>query len=353
MNDDRTALARMEQQNPVPRSFHRAPPAGGLRSILAHDRDRVEVLSWWRRPLLVAASVVATAGLAIGTVVVLHDDTPDHTVAAPGSTPVQSFSLPPTNPDIAVLPPADAGPGDVATVPMLHFVAYIHPVSSRELLMHLADQAERQPPARGVGPYEYVKTRGWYLSTDQTADGVVIRSEIAEIDREQWRADDGSGRFIETENGQTNSRDVGPQDHPWIRLDVGSPPSSQLRNRLLDMGAGRTTPQWFAAFTDTWNSQIVSPGLQSSLLRILADQNGIEVLGAVEDRVGRPGVAVSATTSDERLVLVLDEATGALLDYEQIALTAAAASVPIPLPSTVSYTVWLDAAHVRSTTDRP
>lgn len=64
-------------------------------------------------------------------------------------------------------------------------------------------------------------------------------------------------------------------------------------------------------------------------------------------------MAVSTSTGDRKLVLILDESTGALVDYEEIALTPEAAEVPIPLPSTVNYTVWLDTAYVRSVGERP
>ncbi|SEM03897.1 hypothetical protein [Rhodococcus maanshanensis] len=353
MSDDRTALARMERQNPVSPDAELAPPPGALESILLHERDHSEGRTRQYRPLLVAASVMVAAGLAISALVALNQDEQGRTVATPGSTAERTFSLPPTNPDAAVFPPVGANPGDAATAPMLHFVAYSSPVSSHELLLNLADRAEQQPPARGEGPYEYVTSRGWYLTTHQTTDGLVLRTEIAEINREQWRAEDGSGRVTDTENGVTQSWEVSPQEHPWTRLDTGDESAPVLRDQLLDDGQGRTVQQWFGAFRDTWASQIASPELQSAYLSLLADQNDIEVLGAVNDRVGRPGIAVSTSTGDRKLVLILDESTGALLDYEEIALIPEAAEVPIPLPSTVNYTVWLDTARVGSVGERP
>jgi hypothetical protein len=351
MSDDRTALARMDRQNPVAGDAELAPPPGGMESILRHERDHSEGGTRRSRPLLVAASVVVVTGLAIGGVAVLNDDEAGPTVATPGSE--QPFSLPPTDADVAVFPPVGASPGDAATAPMLHFVAYSSPVSSRELLMHLSDRAEQQPPARGEGPYEYMPSRGWYLTTHQTTDGVVFRTETAEIGREQWRAEDGSGRLSETENGATRSWEVGPQESPWTRPDKGGGSALVLRDRLVADGKGRTAAHWFAGIRDTWGAQIVSPALHAAYLRILADQNDLEVLGAVNDRVGRPGIAVSTSTGDKNLVLILDESTGALLDYEEIALTPAATPVPIPLPSTTNYTVWLDSAYVESVGERP
>jgi hypothetical protein len=353
MSDGRTALARMERQNPVAGDAELVPPRGRMESILRHERDHSEGRTPRSRPLLVAASLVVATGLAIGAATALNNDEPGPTVATPSTTSEQSFSLPPTNADVAVFPPAGASPGDAATAPMLHFVAFNRPVSSRELLMHLAGRAEQQPPARGEGPYEYMQSRGWYLTTHQTTEGVVFRTEITEIDREQWRAEDGSGRVADTENGATQSWDTGPTDFPRTRMDAGGVSAPLLRDRLLADGKGRTAAHWFGGIRDAWSSQIVAPALQGAYLSILADRDDIEVLGAVEDRVGRPGIAVSTSAGDRKLVLILGESTGALLDYEEIATTPAAAEVPIPLPSTVSYTVWLDTARVVSAGERP
>ncbi|MGW6376184.1 hypothetical protein ACWFRB_08995 [Rhodococcus sp. NPDC055112] len=350
MNDDRSVLTRMGRHNPFPPNAHLAPPDGQLEEILAQTQDDVPLgpqsRSLRRSPLFVAASIVVAAGLVAGVATILVNERPADGVTSPSGA---SFSLPPTDSEEMVFSPPIGHPGDVPTAPMLEFVAYSKPVSSKDLLEHLANKAEDQPPSRGEGRYEYRKTRGWYLSSDRTTEGGVISSEIAEIDREQWTAEDGSGRIADTEKGETRSSDVGPSDFPWSRLDSGGLSVESLRARLLSEGSSRVAAQWFAAFTDSWSSQIVSPGLQSAFLRVLADQDDIEVLGAVDDREGRPGVAISTTTADKRLVIVFDETTGALLDYEQIALKPAAASVSIPLPSTVSYTVWLDAAYVDST----
>lgn len=357
MSHKRSPIDRMERQNPVPPHSDLVPPDGRLEKILTHERDRDLAdpdarVRGPHQPVLVAAAVVLAVGVAVGGTL-LAIENHQGTVASPGSPSDASFSLPPTDPDVMVLPPPAASPGAVPTAPMLHFVAYSRPVSPKELLHHLSDRALQQPSARGTGPYAYMKTRGWYLSSDQTTDGTVTGSQTSIVEREQWRAEDGAGRVDDTENGATRSDMVGPDTQPHRRVDADTQSAPVLRDRLLSQGSGRSTRQWFGAFTDNWTVQIVSPGLQSAYLGILAEQPDIEVLGAVTDRVGRAGIAVSTRTDDMQLVLVFDETTGALLDYEQIALTAAAAAVPISLPSTVSYVVWLDDGYVQSVGDRP
>lgn len=353
MSDKRSAIDRMERQNPVPSSSNLEPPVGGVEQILAHSRDRSKSNHDARRlyrPILAAASVVLVAGAIVGTVLVVGDR-PGTT--APGSPPAASFALPPTDPDLTVLPPPTAPEGATPTAPLLHFVAYTQPVSAKDLLLHLADQARQQPPARGTGPYEFIQTRRWFLSSDQTTDGTVLGWGTAVVDREQWGAEDGSGRIVDTENGVARSANIGPARLPGDQIGSDESSAQVLRERLLHERDGRSAPQWFNAFTDTWTTRIVPPNLQAAFLSILAEQQDIAVLGAVTDRVGRHGVAVSTETHEHRLVLVFDETTGALLDYEQIALTPTAASVPVALPSTVGYTVWLDHGYVDSVGNRP
>lgn len=358
MSDKRSAIDRMERQNPVPPESDLQPPVGGVDRILAHDRDRDRDRSGAapggrrRQPvLLAAAGVVLVAGVAVGGILVAGGDR-SGTIPA-GPPPAASFALPPTDPDLVVLPPSTVPEGAAPTAPMLHFVAYSRPVSATDLLRHLSDRAAQQSPARGTGPYEYMQRRGWYLSSAQTTDGTILGWDTAVTDREQWLAEDGSGRVDITENGAAQSLPASPMFSSEDRIDSDAASVPVLRERLLTEGSGRSTQQWFGAFTDTWTTRIVSPALQAAFLDVLAEQPGIDVLGAVTDRVGREGVAVSTNTGDRQLVLVFDEHTGALLDHEQIALTPAATDVPIALPSTVNYTVWLDRGYVHSIGDRP
>ncbi|WP_433604908.1 hypothetical protein [Prescottella agglutinans] len=353
MSDKRSTIDRMERQNPVPPHSNLEPPAGSMEQILAHSRERSESNHDARRryrPILVAASVVLVAGATVGGVLVVGDRSGS---TAPGSPPSASFALPPTDPDLTVLPPPTAPEGATPTAPLLHFVAYTQAVSAKDLLLHLADRARRQPPARGTGPYEFMQTQGWFLSSVQTAEGTVLGWDTAVIDREQWGAEDGSRRIVDTENGVARSDNIGPARLPGDQIGSDESSAEVLRERLLVEGDGRSTQQWFTAFTDTWTTRIVPPNLQAAFLSVLAEQQDLAVLGAVTDRVGRHGVAISTETHERRLVLVFDETTGALLDYEQIALTPTAVSVPVALPSTVSYTVWLDRGYVDSVGNRP
>ena len=343
MTNRRPPLESMERHNPVPPHVEFVPLEDGLQRILAHDHDRADDSRQDKPRRLIAvaaaAAVVLVAGVAVtGTLIV---DTPREMTQS-----ASPFTLPPLDPGRAVFPPSDG------SVPMLHFVAYSRPVSSADLLRHLAAQAERQPPAPGSGAYEYVKSRNWFLSSARTTDGTILdQGWTAEIEREQWRDETGAGRLDSLEDGVQQSSILHPDVFPRPRLDADTRSVSELRSRLLAAGSGRTPQQWFSEYRDTWTSQIVSPELQAAYLGVLADQPGIDVLGAVTDRAGRAGIAVATQAGDRKTVLIFDEATGALLGYEEIATGVGATEFPVPLPSTVSYIVWVAQGYVRAVGD--
>ena len=342
MTNRRPPLESMERHNPVPPHVEFVPLEDGLQRILAHDHDRADDSRQDKPRRLIAvaaaAAVVLVAGVAVtGTLIV---DTPREMTQS-----ASPFTLPPLDPGRAVFPPSDG------SVPMLHFVAYSRPVSSADLLRHLASQAEQQPPAPGSGAYEYIKSRNWFLSSARTTDGAIIdQGWTAEIEREQWRDETGAGRLDTLENGVQQSSIL----HPEVVFPPGAGDRSvpELRSRLLAAGPRRTTQQWFGDYKDAWTSHIVSPELQAAYLGILADQPGIDVLGAVTDRAGRAGVAVATQADERKTVLIFDVATGALLGYEEIATGAGVTEFPVPLPSTVSYIVWTSRGYVHAIGDR-
>lgn len=98
------------------------------------------------------------------------------------------------------------------------------------------------------------------------------------------------------------------------------------------------------------------PAVPSALLQIRAGQQGLTVAGDVTDRAGRAGIALSAVRPDsERTtqhILIVNPATGALLAQERVQL-GGELPVPVELPATVSYTLWLDTGYVDSVDDRP
>ncbi|GAA4508623.1 hypothetical protein GCM10023191_068570 [Actinoallomurus oryzae] len=83
---------------------------------------------------------------------------------------------------------------------------------------------------------------------------------------------------------------------------------------------GYTAPADFGqyVFVSAWDLFMAptTPGTRAALYRILADSSSVHLTGRIRDREGRSGVGITAQGTDVRLVV--DPATGRLLDYEQL-----------------------------------
>jgi hypothetical protein len=201
-------------------------------------------------------------------------------------------------------------------------------------LTHLADLAATQPPPPGTGPYNYVRTKSWNLSTDMNTRMEILAAHIAVTDREQWAATDGSGRLAITVDGKPSSLTGNYAPGTMLGNFVTSLTDLKHRNpRATTAGA------WIQLIKATWSDQTVTPALQAGLLRTLAGRPGLTLTGTTTDRAGRPGIAVSAQTPGLRRTLILSPDTGMLLDYEEV--TLAAGALPIRTPATTGYTLWL------------
>lgn len=240
------------------------------------------------------------------------------------------------------------------TPALLHFkpIARETPMT---LLSELARRAGAQPALTASGPYQYVHTSNYNLFIDQATDGDILQTGQRLTTRETWTASDGSGRILLTR----------PSQPEWV---VDSSPSAafniplrsagsvdQLAEQLRNANQGRTTGQWLTLVRQITFRQVITPPLQQALLTILTTLPDLALDGDVTDRAGRPGVAISAVdrsvSPSERVILVLDSDTGALLDAEQVALDAG--DLPINPPATIGYTVWLNTGYTPDTGSRP
>jgi hypothetical protein len=245
-----------------------------------------------------------------------------------------------------LVPHGGSGSAYAATPPLLQYQTTGAAPTGQELLRQLAVLAERQL-LKPAGRYDYVKTRGWYL--DIRVAGGSTSGQLDPTFRQQWIAPDGSGRLEETRGDSTTLNDnfaagglAGPQEWP-------TDPAA-LRAELAKSHPNYGTFEWFTAVGDVWNVQVVSPRLQAGLLRMLADERQLTNAGTVTDRIGRTGVAVSTESSNSglntRYTLIFDPKTGMLLDFEQVLLEAG--KLPVKVPATSSYTVWITTGHVNS-----
>lgn len=247
-----------------------------------------------------------------------------------------------------------------ATAPTLR---YVPTAASKEtvtdMLTQLANLAAAQPNPPGSGPYHYVRTKAWDLSTDVTTQMQVLESHIAVSERQQWIASDGSGELKVTTDGPA-ARVSGVYGPGKLAAQFITGVSVEDLQRALTRQFPRNSSafDWVDTFRQVWNRQVVSPDLQATMLRILAAQPGLAISGATTDRDGRSGIAVSAQSRDGqggspalRCTLVFNPATGMLMDYERVALDAG--SLPIQAPATTGYTVWLASGYTHAVSEIP
>jgi hypothetical protein len=229
--------------------------------------------------------------------------------------------------------------------------------SPRAVLQQLAARARVQPQPPGTGRYHYTRTREIALGeAGDGASGRILSWHMSTKDREQWIADDGSGREIARSDHRGESFDqrfaAGQLEGGFVAADATE---AALRKRFRRTNHADDAAGWILALTDLAGMQVVPPALQSRMLGILAQQPGLTLRGRTVDRTGRTGIAISADThgkpDTERRLLVFDPTTGALLDSEVIALHVK--DLPVKPGSTTGYTTYLFQGYTSSTDKRP
>lgn len=162
------------------------------------------------------------------------------------------------------------------------------------VLSDLAARASTALVPKGSGPYQYVRTENYNLSTDQTTSGELLWVGERLTSREVWTAADGSGRILLTRRSQPDwVLDAAPAADMNRPVDATAAPD-RLVAQLQRGSPGRSAGQWLTAVRQIWSRQVVPPALQEALLTIVAGMADVTLEGAVTDRAGRPGVAISA-----------------------------------------------------------
>jgi hypothetical protein len=254
-----------------------------------------------------------------------------------------------------------SGQAVAATPPLLSYHALATPVSAKQLLLELAKRAGRQP-AMTPGKYAYVKTQHWYLADAQEATpsghgGAISTVPVVASIRQRWvsTAMPLSGRIYETKGGHsTEEIELRPPEPamrilPPVAASLPTDPDRLARALKLPQPSNDTY-EWFGAVRDVAGAGPVPPTVQRTLLSLLAARSSIVILGAVTDRGGRSGVALATTATTSgvtiRYILIFNSVTGALLDYEEVTLRGG--DLPVQLPATTSYTLWLESGYANS-----
>jgi len=80
------------------------------------------------------------------------------------------------------------------------------------------------------------------------------------------------------------------------------------------------TIQMFTLIGDSLRETAATPAQRAALYQVAARLPGVELVGSVKDRAGRPGVAVALSDHAVRSTLIFDPVTSALLAEEQAVL---------------------------------
>lgn len=244
------------------------------------------------------------------------------------------------------------------------------------LLNDLAGVAAAQPgsvPAGTLG-YRYVKAETMYTNTLVVRGGEPIVALVPKT-RAIWVAPDGSGRIRETAGevvflserarsawqaagspglARAINRDFGPGGlsyEDFARL----PTDPKALAGVVRERASRADPpvdlEMFVVVGDLLRQPGAPPELRAALYKVAASIPGVELIGSVRDRAGRQGVAVAKTTdywgSKQRLVLIFDPRTSALLDEERVLLESAGWVEAKP-PVVIGYATYLEWGIVQS-----
>jgi hypothetical protein len=223
-------------------------------------------------------------------------------------------------------------------------------------LLKLAAVAGAEPVVT-VGPDQYLYSKT--LGRRQNCQG--NDCEWEQTVTELWTALDGSGRFAgQSPIDGSYSEIVGPGQMGGS-LTEGIPPTDvdELREFIRERASQADQPLDYEMFVvvgdllrETFSSPVLysTPELRSSLFEVAATLPGVQDLGTTADEIGRPGVGVGYTQDDQRLELIFDPQTAAILGAREVRLIG-----PNEEPKTTQggWAVYLEVGVVDSVHDRP
>ena len=237
--------------------------------------------------------------------------------------------------DLDSAPQSRPAPRAVVITPIAYEVTAGAPDAAANL-RRLADTLIDSPFDRSSGPYTFFHLKEVGVFGAGAEDGRYHKA--AATDLKWWAAADTSGRQVSTplpaEYPDEASRrhfaaeiDIFDNHQPTdqlVRAGNGAfePPQSLTRavlSRLLHTDRPDVLGD---AVMRVYMSQGIPRSARADILRILADQHQFDWRGAVTDRLGRDGVAITRRlegASTEELI-VFDERTGELLSHEHVSL---------------------------------
>lgn len=234
---------------------------------------------------------------------------------------------------VGVLPALAPGGGSspqAAAIPMLDY-AQPEGADSTAALDQLARQLDAAPPT-DTGPlfFEHRYYFGYSMQEVQTAEEVweVVALDPRESDEYSWTdTGDGSGGHLITMDGTPDSEHVfGPGELAPISLESPGSPEAIYASIVAGNESHEAAPGYYLLDDYAARANKLTPDERSNFLRALALSEDITSYGAVTDRAGRSGIGLAATrtltdateTRQTELVLVLDPATGEVLEVDDV-----------------------------------
>jgi hypothetical protein len=240
------------------------------------------------------------------------------------------------------------------------------------VLGNAALTAARQPAPAAVGPGQYVYVEaivGERISAGKGAPEGNTTLGICVQTVQVWAAPDGSGR--EVTSAPTNpSCGTGTPSQTFGKgqeidgivypraADLPTDPAALEQFIVQHFEGGPEEVGATFEFAGTFLQSGAPPKVRAALYRMIQRLPGIELLGPMTDKLGRPGIGVGFTEYGVRDVLIFDPATSAVLEREGVAAGPSQIDVPpgsaqYGANAVINYTVYKASGVVNSITAVP
>ncbi|MFJ4094192.1 hypothetical protein ACIPYS_21645 [Kitasatospora sp. NPDC089913] len=248
---------------------------------------------------------------------------------------------------VAVLAlPGSGGTSFAATPPPLayHLTAQQAGVAAGTDLLLLAQRVRGLPDAvpAGAAGESTLRWRQWSLNTRD--DHGNVSSKVVPVENEVVPGPQGP---VLTRRSHEGGKERVERMPAILTLPQGEvlATGTGLKDWLRGATPGVDNPNGASqALHSLMTQRVLGSASRAAVLEWIAGLPGLEITGDVTDRAGRPGVAYSALSSDSglptRYTFVVDPASGSLLAMEET-LTVTAGALNVPIPSVISYTVFL------------
>lgn len=248
-----------------------------------------------------------------------------------------------------------AGPVVASTPPLLEATRIS--ASSTEVLTQMAATRTQSPDDTGTGT-GVIRAQTWALNTTIGDDGSISTSQVEPQWNETVFAPDGTVTVRLTAADPFPGQDATGLAEPGTLLAEetfppgtydtglpGPPPTdpAHLEDYLLELTGEEqlTTGQTFVEVAGLLSSLRLTAAQETALITYLATRDGITVTGEVTDRLGRSGVALTATDrlpGEVEDVLIVSPQTGKIIAAETRYIGTD--RTDIPSPAVIDYTAW-------------